>query len=83
MSVAHVAIYEELADAVRQLSVRGLAQASKWAAEQMTGLETDVQVAGAARAFASSATAAAASSESDLHNPQYLLGKSYFDFKVN
>lgn len=77
-AMAHVAIYEELSSAVAQLNARGLATASKWAAEQLIGLEEEVQAAGAAALE----TAGPPARHPDLHNPRYLLAKSHFEFRV-
>ncbi|KAG1658240.1 hypothetical protein FOA52_008500, partial [Chlamydomonas sp. UWO 241] len=70
-------LYEELTHAVAELSARGLVQASKWAAEQLVGLEEEVQAAGMAAAACAQPTAA----PSDLAHPRFLLGKSHFQFK--
>ena len=70
---------DELRQAVKDLSARGLTAAAKWAAEQLVGLPEQSHGDGASRATA----VAARDSEgvSELESDSLMLAKQYFDLR--
>ena len=87
-SMTQLSIAQELALAVDELDARGLVQASRWAAEQLCGLDEESQHQAAYCSSSSSSGTAWSQQEQQQQqqyqqrHPRYLMARCHFQLKV-